>query len=125
MSQGINQVMLIGHLGKDPEVRYTQDNKPVATLSLATTENWRHKVTGEHQERTEWHKIILFQKLAEVARGHLKKGGLIYLEGKLQTRKWQDKDGREHFSTEIIGSKLQMLGKPESKESDPDVDLPF
>lgn len=111
MSKGtVNKVILVGNLGKDPEVRYTPSGLPVANLSLATSESWKDKQTGNLQERTEWHRIVLYQRLAEIAAEYLKKGAKVFVEGKLQTRKWQDKtSGQERYSTEIVADTLQML----------------
>lgn len=105
----LNKVMLIGNLGKDPEVRYTTSNQAVASFSLATSEKFKNK-TGEWEERTEWHNITLWGRLAEIAKDYLAKGKTVYIEGRLQTRKWQDKDGRDRYTTEIVGDKMQMLG---------------
>jgi single-strand DNA-binding protein len=117
MARGINKVILIGHLGADPETRYTPGGGKVTTLRLATSESWKDKSSGETQERTEWHRVVLFGKLADVASEYLAKGGKVYLEGRLQTRKWQDKDGRDHFQTEIVGSELQRLDAPRGNGS--------
>ena len=113
---GVNNVILLGRLGQDPEVRYTPDGKAVATLSLATSESYKDK-NGERQERTEWHRIILWERKAEVAQEYLRKGDQTYIEGSIRTRKWTDKNGEDRYSTEIIGSKLQLLGskKDESR----------
>jgi single-strand DNA-binding protein len=105
----LNKVMLIGNLGKDPEVRYTAGGSAVASFSLATSEKFKNK-TGEWEERTEWHNITLWGRQAEVAGEYLAKGKTVYIEGRLQTRKWQDKDGRDRYTTEIVGEKMQMLG---------------
>lgn len=110
MARGINKVILVGNLGKDPEVRYAPNGGAVANLSVATAESWKDKVSGERQERTEWHRVVFFGKLAEIANEYLKKGAQIYVEGRLQTRKWQDKEGKDRYTTEIVGSELQMLG---------------
>lgn len=109
MAKGINKVILIGNLGAAPEVRHMPSGGAVATLSVATTENWKDKQTGEKQERTEWHRVAIFNRLAEIARDYLKKGSKIYVEGSLRTRKWQDKNGQDRYTTEIIASDLQML----------------
>jgi single-strand DNA-binding protein len=110
MARGVNKVILVGNLGRDPEVRYTPNGAAVANFTIATSEMWKDKQTGENQERTEWHRIVLYQRLAEIARDYLKKGSKIYLEGRLQTRKWQDKtSGQDRYTTEIIGDSLQML----------------
>lgn len=110
MARGINKVILVGNLGKDPEIRYVASGGAVANLNIATSESWKDKTTGEKQERTEWHRVVFFGKLAEIANEYLKKGAQIYVEGRLQTRKWQDKSGQDRYTTEIIGSELQMLG---------------
>jgi single-strand DNA-binding protein len=108
-SRGINKVILIGNLGADPEVRYTPSGGAVANLRLATSETWRDRQTGEQQERTEWHRVALFGKLGEIAGEYLHKGSKVYIEGRLQTRKWQDQQGQDRYSTEIIGNEMQML----------------
>ena len=110
MARGVNKVILVGYLGKDPEVRYTPDQNAVANVSLATTESWKDKTSGEKQERTEWHRVAFFGKLAEIAGEYLKKGSQVYVEGRLQTRKWQDKDGQDRYTTEIVADRMQMLG---------------
>ncbi|WP_447908280.1 single-stranded DNA-binding protein [Serratia fonticola] len=113
MGRGINRVILVGHLGKDPEVRYLPNGGAVANITLATSESWRDKATGEQKEKTEWHRVILFGKLAEVAGEYLRKGSQIYIEGKLTTRKWTDQAGVEKYTTEIhvnVGGTMQMLG---------------
>ncbi len=108
--RGVNKVILIGNLGADPDVRYTPAGAAVANVSLATNESWKDKETGEKRERTEWHRLVFFGKLAEVVGEHLKKGAPIYVEGKIQTRKWQAKDGTDHYTTEVVCSEMQMLG---------------
>ncbi|MGU5549185.1 single-stranded DNA-binding protein [Aeromonas hydrophila] len=120
--KGINKVILIGNLGQDPEIRYTSGGMAIATLSLATSESWRDKQTGEQKERTEWHRVVLVGKLAEVAGQYLKKGSQVYVEGKLQTRKWQDQSGQDRYTTEVqvdsFTGVLQMLGgKPQQGSS--------
>ncbi|MCP5144712.1 MAG: single-stranded DNA-binding protein [Gammaproteobacteria bacterium] len=110
MARGLNKVLLIGNLGADPEVRYTADQRPIANLRLATAESWRDKDSGTQQERTEWHRVVMFGRLAEIAAEYLKKGSQIYVEGKIQTRKWNDKDGNEKYTTEIVANEMQMLG---------------
>lgn len=105
----LNKVMLIGNLGRDPEVRYTASGTAVAGFSVATTEKFKNK-SGEWEERTEWHNITLWGKLAEIAGEYLAKGKTVYIEGRLQTRKWQDRDGKDRYTTEIVGDKMQMLG---------------
>ncbi|XBC38458.1 MAG: single-stranded DNA-binding protein [Buchnera aphidicola (Floraphis meitanensis)] len=112
-SRGVNKVILIGYLGKDPEVRYMQNGGSVTNITLATSETWKDKNTGEIKEKTEWHKIVFFNKLAEIAGEYLKKGSQVYIEGSLQTRKWQDQNGLDRYVTEIIvsvGGTMQMLG---------------
>jgi single-strand DNA-binding protein len=110
MAKGINKVILIGNLGADPEIRHMPNGNAVATINLATSESWKDKNTGEQQERTEWHRVVLFQRLAEIVAEYLKKGAKIYIEGRLQTRKWQDKTtGQDRYTTEIIANEMQML----------------
>jgi single-strand DNA-binding protein len=141
----LNKVMLIGNLGKDPEVRYTTSGTAVASFSLATTDKIKNK-SGEWEEKTEWHNVTLWARLAEIAGEYLSKGKTVYIEGRLQTRKWQDKDGRDRYTTEIVGEKMQMLsakgdgggrsgggragGEPTAAYDDPvaynqDDDIPF
>jgi single-strand DNA-binding protein len=110
MARGINKVILVGNLGADPETRAMPSGSQVANLRIATSESWRDKTSGEQQERTEWHRVALFGRLAEIAAEYLKKGSQVYIEGSLRTRKWTDKQGNERYSTEIIGNELQMLG---------------
>ncbi|MSR15263.1 MAG: single-stranded DNA-binding protein [Gammaproteobacteria bacterium] len=110
MARGLNKVMLIGNLGADPEIRYTAGGAAIANLRLATAESWRDKESGEQQERTEWHRVVFFGRLAEIAGEYLKKGSQIYVEGRIQTRKWQNKEGQDQYSTEIIANEMQMLG---------------
>ena len=110
MARGVNKAIIVGTLGQDPEVRYTQSGSPVANLSVATNENWKDRNTGEMQERTEWHRIVMFGKLAEIAQQYLKKGSQAYFEGRIQTRKWQDQSGNDRYSTEIVANEMQMLG---------------
>ena len=105
----VNKVILVGNLGKDPEVRYLPSGDAVANLSIATTETWKDKA-GEKQEKTEWHRVSMFSKLAEIAGEYLKKGSQVYIEGRLETRKWTDKEGHERYSTEIKADRMQMLG---------------
>ena len=106
----INKVILIGNLGKDPELKFLQSGQPVANFSIATSEKWKDKSTGETKEQTEWHNIIMFGKLAEIAGQYLKKGSSVFVEGRLQTRKWQDKNGQDRYTTEIIANEMKMLG---------------
>ena len=110
MARGINKVILIGNLGADPETRAMPSGSQVANLRIATSESWRDKTSGEQQERTEWHRVALFGRLAEIAAEYLRKGSQVYIEGSLRTRKWQDKQGNERYSTEIIGNEMEMLG---------------
>lgn len=105
----VNKVIILGNLGKDPEVRYTAGGDAVCNFSVATTEKWKNKA-GEAQEKTEWHRVVLFGRSAEIAGEYLKKGSPCYIEGKLQTRKWEDKDGNEKYTTEVVGERLQLLG---------------
>ena len=110
MARGVNKVILIGNLGKDPETRYMPSGSAVTNLTLATSESWKDKQTGENQERTEWHKVAMFGKLAEIAAEYLRKGSQVYVEGKLRTRKWQDKEGKDRWTTEIVADEMNMLG---------------
>jgi single-strand DNA-binding protein len=110
MARGVNKVILVGNLGADPETRAMPSGSSVANLRIATSESWRDKTSGEQQERTEWHRVALFGRLAEIASEYLRKGSQVYIEGSLRTRKWQDKQGQERFTTEIVGNELQMLG---------------
>lgn len=109
MSRGVNKVILLGNLGQDPEIRYTQNQKQVANLNIATSEQWTDRQTGQKQEKTEWHKVVFFDRLAEIAGQYLKKGSKVYIEGKLQTRKWQNQQGVDQYTTEIVGNEMQML----------------
>jgi single-strand DNA-binding protein len=110
MARGINKVILIGHLGADPETRAMPSGMTVANMRLATTESWKDKQSGEQQERTEWHNVALFGRLGEIAAEYLRKGSQVYIEGRLRTRKWQDKEGRDRYTTEIVANEMQMLG---------------
>lgn len=110
MARGINKVILVGNIGKDPETRYMPNGKAVTNFSVATSEAWTDKQSGDKQERTEWHNVVLFEKLAEIAAEYLKKGSQVYIEGSLRTRKWQDKEGKDRYTTEIVGRDMQMLG---------------
>ena len=110
MARGLNKVMLIGNLGADPEMRYTGNGNAVGNVRLATAESWRDRESGEQQERTEWHRVIFFGRLAEIVGEYLRKGSQIYIEGRLQTRKWQDREGNDRYTTEIVASEMQMLG---------------
>lgn len=108
-SRGVNKVILVGNLGADPEVRYTPSGGAVTNVNLATSETWKDKQTGQPQERTEWHRIVFFNRLAEIAGEYLKKGSKLYVEGSLRTRKWQGQDGQDRYTTEIVASEMQML----------------
>ncbi|MFT7525642.1 MAG: single-strand DNA-binding protein [Arenicella sp.] len=110
MARGINKVILVGNLGNDPEVRYAANGSAIANISVATTDSWKDKNTGEQQDRTEWHRVVMFNRLGEIAGEYLKKGSQVYIEGRLQTRKWQDQSGQDKYSTEIVASEMQMLG---------------
>lgn len=109
MARGVNKVILVGNLGRDPEVRYSPNGGAVANITVATSDSWKDKNTGEQQEKTEWHRVVFFRRLAEIAGEYLKKGSKVYIEGKLQTRKWQDKDGNDRYTTEIVANEMQML----------------
>jgi len=110
MARGINKVTIVGNLGDDPEVKYMPSGGAVTNISVATSESWKDKQTGQPQERTEWHRIVFFNRLAEIAGEYLKKGSQVYVEGSLRTRKWQDQSGQDRYTTEIVGSEMQMLG---------------
>jgi single-strand DNA-binding protein len=109
MARGVNKVILIGNVGVDPEVRYMPNGNAVATVSIATTEAWKDKQTGEKQEKTEWHRVVFFNRLGEIVGEYLRKGAKVYVEGSLRTRKWQDQQGQDKYTTEIVASDLQML----------------
>ncbi|MFM9270792.1 single-stranded DNA-binding protein [Halomonas elongata] len=109
MARGVNKVILIGNLGQDPEVRFTPSGTAVANLNLATTDTWTDRQSGQRQERTEWHRVVMFNKLAEISQQYLRKGSKVYIEGRLQTRKWQDQNGQDRYSTEIVANDMQML----------------
>ena len=149
MARGINKVILVGTLGADPDTRYTPSNAAVTNLSIATNESWKDKQSGEQIEKTEWHRVVMFNRLAEIASEYLRKGYQVYIEGKIQTRKWEDKEGKDRWTTEIVANEMQMLGarssggnsgaesrgEPASKSSSPasspdssddfDDDIPF
>ncbi len=144
MARGINKVIVVGNLGNDPDTRYMPSGGAVTNLSVATSEQWKDKQTGEQKERTEWHKVAMFGRLAEIAAEYLRKGSQVYIEGKLRTRKWQDRDGNDRYTTEIIADEMQMLGgrgggsapmrddrgsssapAPQSAPDDFDDDIPF
>ena len=110
MARGINKVIIVGNLGQDPETRYMPSGSAVTNISVATSESWKDKQTGEQNERTEWHKVVMFDRLAEIAAEYLRKGSQVYIEGKLQTRKWQDRDGNDRWTTEVRANEMQMLG---------------
>jgi len=137
---GVNKVIIIGNAGDDPAIRYTQSGDAIATLSVATSETWSDKSTGTKQERTEWHRIVLFRRMAEIAGEYVRKGVKVYIEGKLQTRKWQDKNGLDRYTTEVVASNIQLIdtkakpkttarkkaSKPaQSQQQDLDDDIPF
>lgn len=109
MAKGINKAILIGNLGADPETRYTANGTAVTNIRVATSDTWRDKQSGEMQERTEWHRVVMFARLAEVAAEYLRKGSKVYIEGRIQTRKWQGQDGQDRFTTEIVANEMQML----------------
>ena len=110
MSKGINKAIILGRLGQDPEIRATESGSSVANLSIATSEEWKDKNTGEKKEKTEWHRVVAFGRLAEIIGEYVKKGSLVYIEGQIQTRKWQDQAGNDRYSTEIVAKQMQMLG---------------
>ena len=110
MARGINKAILIGNLGRDPETRYSANGNAVTNVTVATNESWKDRQSGEMQERTEWHKVVFFSRLAEIAAEYLRKGSTVYIEGRLQTRKWQGQDGQDRYTTEIVASEMQMLG---------------
>jgi len=110
MARGINKVILVGNLGQDPETRYMPSGGAVTNFTVATNESWKDKQTGEQKDRTEWHRVAMFGRLAEIAAEYLRKGSQVYIEGKLRTRKWQDRDGNDRYTTEVIADEMQMLG---------------
>ncbi len=110
MARGVNKVIVVGNLGQDPETRYMPSGSAVTNMRIATNESWKDKQTGEQKDRTEWHNVAMFGRLAEIAAEYLRKGSQVYIEGKLRTRKWQDKDGNDRYTTEIIADEMQMLG---------------
>ena len=118
MARGINKVILIGNLGRDPEVRYMPSGGAVANVTIATSESWKDKQSGELQERTEWHRVVFFNRLGEIAGEYLRKGSKVYVEGSLRTRKWQDNSGQDRYTTEIVGSEMQMLDSRSSANTD-------
>ena len=109
MARGVNKVILVGNLGADPDTRYMPSGAAVTNIRIATSESWKDKQTGEQKERTEWHKVAMFNRLAEIAAEYLRKGSQVYIEGKLRTRKWQDRDGNDRYTTEIVADEMQML----------------
>jgi len=114
MARGVNKAILVGNLGNDPDMRYTASGAAVANISIATAESWKDKNTGEQQERTEWHRVVFFGRLAEIVGEYLRKGSQVYVEGRLQTRKWTNKEGHDQYSTEIVANEMQMLGSKSS-----------
>ncbi|MCP4488340.1 MAG: single-stranded DNA-binding protein [Gammaproteobacteria bacterium] len=110
MARGVNKAIIVGTLGQDPEIKYTASGSAVVNVSVATNESWKDKNTGEQVEKTEWHRIVMFNKLAEIAAQYLKKGSQAYFEGRIQTRKWQDQSGNDRYSTEVVANEMQMLG---------------
>lgn len=110
MARGINKAIIVGNLGRDPEVRYSANGAAITNITVATSDVWKDKNTGENQERTEWHRIVFFGRLAEIAGEYLKKGSQVYIEGRIQTRKWQDQSGQDRYTTEIVANEMQMLG---------------
>ena len=120
MARGVNKAIIVGTLGQDPDVKATAGGSTVTNVSVATNESWKDKQTGEQQERTEWHRIVMFGKLAEIAAQYLKKGSQAYFEGKIQTRKWQDQSGTDRYTTEIVANEMQLLGsRPEGNRTNP------
>ena len=117
MSRGVNKVILVGNLGQKPEMRYTATQTAVANISIATTESWKDKESGENRDKTEWHRVVFCGNLAEIAEKYLDKGSSDYIEGKIQTRKWQDKEGKDRWTTEVLGNQLTMLGSRNTSES--------
>ncbi len=119
---GVNKAIVVGNLGRDPEMRYTPAGVPVATFSVATSEEWKDKDTGSKQERTEWHRIVAWRGLAEICGKYLRKGSQVYIEGKIQTRSWEDREGVKRYTTEIVAQSMQMLGSPQRQERPDDRD---
>jgi len=120
MARGINKVIVVGNLGADPDARYMPNGNAVTNISVATSESWKDKETGDRQERTEWHRVVFFGRLAEIASEYLKKGSQVYVEGRLKTRKWEDKEGNDRWTTEIVANEMQMLGERISSSSNTD-----
>ena len=110
MARGVNKAIIVGNLGRDPEVRYSASGNAIANVTVATTDSWKDRQSGERQERTEWHRVVFFNRLAEIVAEYLKKGSQVFIEGRIQTRKWEDKDGNERWTTEIVANEMQMLG---------------
>ena len=129
MARGINKVIIVGNLGADPDSRAMPSGNAVTNISVATSESWNDRETGEKQEKTEWHRVVFFNRLAEIAAQYLKKGSQVYVEGKLQTRKWEDKEGNERWTTEVVANQMQMLGNNDStysfNQDISDEDIPF
>jgi len=132
--RGVNKVILIGNVGKDPDIKATNNGSTIANISVATSESWKDKSTGQQQERTEWHRVVFFGRLAEIVRDYLKQGSKVYIEGSIRTRKWQDQSGQDRYTTEIVASEMQMLDSRENVEISPSVasnqqveddDIPF
>lgn len=119
MAKGINKVILVGHLGQNPEVKYMPSGGAVTNISVATSDQWKDKQTGEMKDRTEWHRVVFFNRLAEIAGEYLKKGSQVYIEGRLQTRKWQDQSGVDRYTTEIVANEMQMLGGQNNRNQAP------
>ena len=120
MARGINKVIVVGNLGADPDARYMPNGNAVTNISVATTASWKDKESGERQEKTEWHRVVFFGRLAEIASEYLKKGSQVYVEGRIQTRKWEDKEGNDRWTTEIVANEMQMLGERISSSSNSD-----
>ncbi len=123
MARGVNKAILIGNLGRDPEVRYSASGTAIANVTIATTDTWNDRQSGERQERTEWHRVVFFGKLAEIVSEYLKKGSQVYVEGRLQTRKWQDQSGADRYTTEIVANDMQMLGSRSGAGAAPPADF--
>ena len=117
MSNGVNKVLIIGNLGSDPEIKYTKAGDPVANLSIATSESWKDKNSGDLQEKVEWHRVVMFSRLAEIAEQYLKRGSKVFVEGKLQTRKWQDQEGKDRYTTEVVAKEMTMLDSRSSSQA--------
>ena len=117
--RGINKAIILGNVGQDPEVRHSSNGNAICNISVATSESWKDKTTGEQQERTEWHRVVMYRKLAEIAGQYLRKGSQVYIEGRIQTRKWQGQDGQDRYTTEIVANEMQMLGGKRDGDSAP------